>query len=208
MNNIQSLSTIKAKINQMAELALSMLKNTFDGFMKHDLEILASVLKDEQRLNDLESEIDFSLAGLSEEKVNSLDRGNIMYLASIAADLEEIGDYVKDMIERIEIKIQEKLLFSEDALDEYKHLYSIAEASLLDIVNALKMDDKNFAKRALCDGEHVESLLEKYRNAHTQRLISGVCDPRAGNMFLNLLDFAVQIFYHAKSIAKNILALE
>ncbi len=205
---MEDLIAIRQKVAGMAELAFSMLKATFDGFIKHDLDILSGVLRDEERLNDLERTLTISLVSLSKEKISAEDKKNIMLLADIIGDLEEVGDYIKDMIERIEIKIQEKLLFSDEALKEYKHLYSITEVSLQDIVNSLTMNDSNFAKRALCDGEHVDNLVEKYRQAHTQRLIDGVCAPRACNMFLNLLDFTAQIFHHTKGIAKNILELQ
>lgn len=201
------LVSVRGNINEMAEFTLAMLKKTFEGFMQHDVEILAGVLKDEQRLNDLERANTLSLIGIAKDKITDVEKQNIMLLSQIVADLEEIGDYIKDMIERIEIKIEEKLLFSEDALSDYRHLYSAVEATLSDAVNSLKMKDKNFAKRVLCDGEHVDVLVGKYRQAHTQRLISGVCDPRAGNMFLNLLDFGGQIFQHTKSIANNVLEL-
>lgn len=205
---MEDLLSIREKINQMAELALSMLKTTFDGFMKHDVDILAGVLKDEQRLNDMEKTITLSLVDMSKGKVKSTDERNIMHLTNIVGDLEEIGDYIKDMIERIEIKIQERLLFSEEGLSEYKHLYSVVEITLSDVVNSLKTNDNNFAKQALCGEQHIDNLVEKYRNAHAKRLLSGICDPRAGNMFLNLLDFTAQIFHHTKSIAKNILELK
>jgi len=205
---MEDLFNIRKKINEMALLALFMLENTFDGFIKHDLDILAGVLKEEQRLNDMERTITLSLIDVSKSKATPVDKKNIVLLANIVADLEEIGDYVKDMVERIEIKIQEELLFSEEALDEYKHLYSVVQTALSDVEKSLKLNDNNFSKRVLCDEEHVDKLVEKYRNAHAQRLLSEICDPRAGNMFLNLLDFTAQIFHHTKAIAKNILELE
>lgn len=204
---MEDLATIREKINQMAGLTLSMLKATFDGFIKHDLDILAGVLKDEEKLNHMERTITLSLIDIAKNK-SAAEKKNIALFSNIVADLEEIGDYVKDMIERIEIKIQERLLFTEEALSEYKHLYSVVETALADAVNSLKMKDKNFAKRVLCDGEHVDILVGKYRQTHTYRLISGICDPRAGNMFLNLLDFTAQISHHTKAIAKNISELK
>ncbi|MGD9015328.1 MAG: PhoU domain-containing protein [Candidatus Omnitrophota bacterium] len=199
---------IKEKIDQMAELALSMLANTFDGFMKHDLDMLSNVLKEEDKLNEMERSLSFSLVEAAKDKPKSVDNRYITLLVEIIADLEEVGDYVKDMIERIEIKIKEKLFFSDDALSEYRHLYNVVHTALSDVVKSLKMNDKNFAKRILGDEEHVGKLLVKYRDAHTKRLISGICDPRAGNMFLNLLDFTAQIFRHTRSIADNILDLK
>jgi phosphate:Na+ symporter len=204
---MKNLAAIKKEINQMAELALSMLKNTFAGFMKHDADILKEVLKDEQGLNEKEKVITLALIEVSQGK-NAAEKKNIMLLTEIVADLEEIGDYIKDMIERIEIKIEEKLLFTEDALSEYQHLYSVVETALADTVNALKMDDKNFANRILCGREHADRLVEKYRKTHAARLMAGKCDPRAGNMYLNLLDFTGQIFHHTQSLARNILKLK
>ncbi len=205
MDNIAS---IREKINQMAELALSMLSVTFDGFMKHDLDMLSGVLQQEHKLNDMERSLSFALVEVSKEKSKAAEKRHIVLMAEIIADLEEIGDYVKDMIERIEIKIKEKLFFSEEALSEYRHLYDVVHTALSDVVKSLKMDDKNFARRLLGDEPHVDRLLMKYRDAHTKRLISGVCDPRAGNMFLNILDFTTQIFHHTKNIANNILDLK
>ena len=198
--------TARDKINRMSQLTLFMLRNTFAGFMEHDLDILAAVLKDEEKLNDMNKDITLSVVEISKGKA-SLEKKNLMLLATIAADLEEIGDYIKDMIERIEIKIQERLFFSEDALTEYKHLYHVVETELSDIDKSLKLNDKNFAKRVLCNEEHVDNLVERYRNAHAQRLLAGICDPRACNMFLNLLDFTAQISHHTRAVAKNIIEL-
>ncbi len=204
---MEDLIIIRENINQMADLVLSMLRATFDGFMKHELDILTAVLKDEERLNAKERTITLSLIDISKGKGAS-EKKNTVLLSDIVAGLEEIGDYIKDMIERIEIKIQEKLLFSEEALNEYRHLYSFVETALADVVNALKLDDKDFAKRVSGDGGHADSMVEKYRQAHAQRLICGACDPRAGNMFVNLLDFTAQIYHHTEGLARNILELK
>ena len=200
--------SIREKINQMAEHVLSMLVSTFDGFMKHDLDKLSSVIEEENKLNDMERSLSFSLIQVSKEKSKAVDNRDITLLVEIIADLEEIGDYIKDMIERIEIKIEEKLLFSEDALSEYKHLYNVVEAELVDVEKALKMNDKSFANRILCSQEQVDQLVAKYREAHAKRLVAGICLPRACNMFLDLLDFTAQISRHTKTVAKNILELK
>jgi len=204
---MEDLIVLREEINKMAALALSMLKNTFDGFIKHDSEILAGVLKDEERLNGLERALIPSLVAISQGK--SANKNNIMLLSNIVEDLERVGYYIKDMIERIEIKIEEKLLFSDDAVNEYKHLYNVVETELSDIEMALRLNDKNFARRVLCSTEnHVDNLVGKYRKSHAQRLVAGICLPRTCNMFLDLLDFTAQISHHTKAIAKNISELK
>lgn len=205
---MDGLIPIKKEISRMGQLALSMLENTFEGFMKHDLDILSGVLKEEQRLNEMETALTISLVELSKGKINPAEKKIIISLTNIVADLEQIGDYIKDIIERIEIKIEEKLLFSDEAVAEYGHLYKITKSRLADVVNSLETGDKNFAKGVLCVKIGVDGLIQKYRDAHTKRLINGICEPRACNMFLNLLDFTGQIFYHTNTIANNILKLK
>ena len=197
---------IKTKTRDMAKLTLKMLATTFEGFMEHNLAILGSVLKDEESLNNMEKELIKIL--IDSSKTKALSKNDFVILTDLVEDLEEIGDYCKDIIERVEIKIQENLLFSEDALEEYKHLYTVVESSLSNIVKAIEMSDRKFASRVGADQEHVDELVEKYRKSHAERLLKGVCDLRAGNMFLNLLDFTAQIYHHTRAIARGILKLK
>lgn len=204
---MEDLTALREEINKMAALTLSMLRNTFDGFMKHDFEILAGVLKDEERLNEMERALTSSLVAISKSK--DIDKTNNILLSNIVGELEEIGDYIKDMIERIEIKIEEKLLFSDDAVEEYEHLYNVVETDLADVEKALRMNDKNFARRVLCITEdQVDNLVRKYREAHAERLMNGICLSRARNMFIDLLDFTGRISQYSKAIAKNISELK
>jgi phosphate:Na+ symporter len=197
---------IKTKTRDMAKLTLKMLTTTFKGFMEHNLAILGSVLKDEESLNNMEKELIKSLVEAS--KTRGLSKDDFIILTDLVEDLEEIGDYCKDIIERVEIKIQENLLFSEDALAEYRHLYTVVESGLSDIVKAIEMSDRKFASRVVSDQEHVDELVEKYRKSHAERLLKGICDLRAGNMFLNLVDFTAQIYHHTRAIARGILKLK
>jgi phosphate:Na+ symporter len=202
---MQDLTVIRGKINEMAALVLSMLQSTFTGFMRNDADILDCVLKDKPRLNAMEKEITMSLVEISKVKDTSIDKKNIMLLLQIVADLEQVSDYIKDMIERMEIKIEEKLLFSDDALVEYKHLYNIVETELGDVVEALKINDKSIAKRILGKTkEQADDLVGQYKDNHAKRLVSGICQPRTCNMFLDLLDFTGQVSRHTKAAAKNI----
>ena len=199
------LEPIRDIVKEMAILAYNMLEGTYQGFMEHDRDILSQVLKDDDRLNEMEKKVDLALVEISKvEKINSTDRNILINLANMAGDFEAIGDYCKDMIERIEIKIEEKLLFSEEAVAEYQHLYEAVRTSLGQVVNALKMNDYKFISGLLCEGNHVEELVDKYRQNHAQRLVRGICVPRSCNMFLNLLDFTAAIYNHANKVAKSL----
>jgi len=205
---MQDFESVKTKIAEMAGQALEMWKLTHEAFMEHDLDILASVLAKENTLNQFEKEITAQLIELGRCSGQKSEREKMARYTDIVADIELVGDYCKDILERVEIKIQEKLLFSDDAVSEYNELYKKTEEALAEIAAALDADKPGLVKEVLKDEEHIDKLVDKYRKHHNQRLIDGVCSPLACNMFLNMLDFTAAVYYHAKKIARNLLKVK
>jgi len=201
------LNSVKKEIAAMAELTLKMLRNTFATFMEHDLDILSLVLKDEDKLNDLEKELTTKLIEVG-RALNPEAREEVIIYREVVADLELIGDYCKDILERVQIKIEEKLLFTEEAVKEYEELYHKTESALAEITFALEKDSPELVNTVLKREEHIDSLVDTYRSRHTQRMLDGVCSPMDCNMFLNMLDFTAAIYYHAKKIARNLLKIK
>jgi phosphate:Na+ symporter len=176
--------------------------------MEHDLDLLSKVLNEENKLNNFEKEITVELITLSRQTLNKSEKSNAVILADVVGDLEIIGDYCKDILERVQTKIEEKLLFSDEAVKEYEDLYHKTEDALNIIVCALERDRLSLVKEVLKNQKHIDSLVGEYRKRHDQRLIEGICSPLACNMFLNMLDFTAQISHHTEAIAKNILKLK
>jgi len=205
---VHNLKDIKSSIADMSKLAFSMWQLTFKTFMEHDLDILSKVLREEFRLNDLEKEITSDLIELNRITQEEQEKSKVMIYMDIAGDLELIGDYCKDILERVQIKIEEKLLFSDEAVKEYSELYRKIEEVLDGIVCALEKDKLTLVKEVVKNDKDFDNLVEEYRRRHDQRLIDGICSPLACNMFLNMLDFTAQVFHHTKAIAKNILKLK
>ncbi len=203
-----SLNSIKEKVNRMASAALSMWRLTYDAFIKHDLDFITKALEEEKILNSLEDEISLDISSLVKAVISNDEKSKIMVYTGIAADFELIGDYCKDILERIQIKIEEKLLFSEDAVEEYKELYAKTKDALEEVVFVLKKDNPALVKEVLRNEEHIDSMVDKYRLHHNQRLIAGKCSPLGCNMFLNILDFTAAIYYHVKKIARSLLKIK
>ena len=131
------LNSIKEKVNQMAKSATSMWKLTYDAFIEHDVELISKALEEENKLNALEDEINKSIIDLGHTDLAQQEKLRVIVYADIAADFELIGDYCKDILERIQIKIEEKLLFSEGAVEEYKDLYNKTKGALDEVVFVL-----------------------------------------------------------------------
>lgn len=198
------LASIKEKTARMAELTLAMWHDTHQAFMEHSIDVLSGVLEEEGRLNDLEKEITSAIAEFGRYCVNKKDKLQASVYADVVGDLELIGDYCKDILERVQIKIEEKLLFSDEAVREYEELYSRTEEAIAEVARVLDTGDPSSLSRVLKNEGHIDRLVDEYRSRHTRRLMDGVCNPLAGNMFLNMLDFTAAVYYHAKKIARSL----
>ncbi|MCM8796459.1 MAG: hypothetical protein NC923_01030 [Candidatus Omnitrophica bacterium] len=205
---MQDLNNIKKKISQMSKLALKMWKTTHRTFLEHNADLISEVLEDENKLNELEKEITSDLVRLGREFSDKGDKAEFAIYADIVGDLELIGDYCKDILERVQIKIEEKLLFSEEAVKEYEILYRKTEDVMSEIVCAFENEDFNLVKSVLRKEEHIDTLVDELRQRHNQRLLTGACIPIACNMYLNMLDFTAAVYYHTKKIAKNLLKIK
>jgi phosphate:Na+ symporter len=202
------LDNIKKEVTLMSALSLSMWKTTHQAFMEHDLDLFPKVLDDENQLNNLEKEISSELVELGRVSKDAQEKAQALIYADVAGDLELIGDYCKDILERVQIKIEEKLMFSDEAVKEYEVLYKKTEDALDEINCALERDSLDLVKQVLKNQEHIDSLVDAFRSRHNQRLIDGVCTPIACNMYLNMLDFTAAVYYHAKKIARNLLKIK
>lgn len=201
------LNIIKGKVVDMASLALKMWQTTFETFMEHDLDLLSKVLEDENKLNNYEKEIDADLINLVKVTNGQTKQSAVIY-ADVVGDLELIGDYCKDILERVQIKIEEKLLFSDEAVKEYIVLYNIVEGELKKLVDAFSKDEDCVLKELSKGHKGVNQLVDEYRKKHTERMIEGICSPMGCNMYLNILDFTAEVYHHVKNIARNLAKLK
>ena len=205
---MQSLDDVKAKIARMSHLVLKMWETAYGAFVEHDLELISDVLDDEEKVNDMEKDITLALIEIGRASHEKKEKLAVSIYSEVIGDLELIGDYCKDILERVQIKIEEKLLFSIEAVKEYQELYRISEGALKEVVDALHKDDYAPLEKLLKTIRDADSLTEEYRKKHIERLLDGTCNPRAGNMFLNMLDFGASIYKHVMKIAADLYKLK
>ncbi|MFA5355871.1 MAG: PhoU domain-containing protein [Candidatus Omnitrophota bacterium] len=198
------LSEIKQEISAMSRVTLEMWQLTYRVFMEQDLDLISVILEKEKNLNKLEEGITAELVEFGRVSLQKKDKEKVTFYADIVGDLEMIGDYCKDILERVQIKIEEKLLFSDDAVKEYSDLYSRAEKALGDVVFAMEKDDYSLMSEVAKQDKQIDKLVDEYRKRHDQRMMDGVCTPLACNMFLNMLDFAASVYHHIRKIANNL----
>jgi phosphate:Na+ symporter len=193
---------IQAKIILMADKVYGSLLLIENGFMGNKLEPLAEAIKEEHLVNEMEKILSKSIIDISKQISGADERKELALMGQIVETLERMGDEAANLVERIEIKVVEKLLFSDLGVAEFNETFGAMKRSVEMMIEFLKRPDPALKDRIVDNGFHVKGLVERYRKEHFERLVQGICTPMAANMYFDMLDFTGNLARHSSSIVK------
>ncbi len=196
------IKNIKTKTTSMADRIHEMIELIEKGFMENKLEFLSKAIKEEEWINQTEKDLTGSILELSKSSKKESDKKEIFILEQVVEMLERMGDEAASLVERIEIKVSENLLFSDIGVAQFNETYRAMKKSVDMMREFLKEKNSALKERIIENGFHVKELVERYRNEHTDRLIKGICTPMAANMYFDMLDFMGNLARHSSNIVK------
>lgn len=192
--------TYEKEILEMAETLKKVMNLLVEAFAENKVSYLTEAIDTEKKINILESAI--LGKAIADSKLKNKEEKDLIISSQIAETLERIGDECINLVERMEIKIEESLFFSDEAVSEYIEVLDAARKSFDMAADALKTGDSVLAERVIDNGFHAKELVERYRRTHNERLVKGECDPRSSNMFFDMLDYAGNIARHSSNVVK------
>ena len=193
---------IQVKIILMADKVYGSLLLVEKGFMGNKLEPLALAIKEEHLVNEMEKILSKSIIDISKQASGADGRKELALMGQVVETLERMGDETANLVERIEIKVVEKLLFSDLGVSEFNETFGAMKRSVEMMIDFLKRRDPALKDRIIDNGFHVKELVERYRKEHLERLMQGLCTPMAANMYFDMLDFTGNLARHSSSIVK------
>ena len=191
-------------IFEMLKNVTAMSDNILEGFMKNKIEFINESLNNEARINELEKKLTKAILSYSKTVKDGKEKKELAGTEQIVETLERVGDELASLAERVQIKIEEKLYFSDIGVSEYQGLYNSVRESIKMTFDLVKTNDKSLVEKIVSNGFKCKELVEEYREEHTDRLIKGICNPRAANIYFDMLDFAGNVARHCSNIAKVI----
>lgn len=192
-------SEIKNKAIAMADRIHEMLGLIEQGFMENEMEFLTKAMEIENALNETEKALTQNILELSKK---SKDTKDLVTLEQMVETFERMGDEAASLVERIEIKVGEKLLFSELGVEQFNETYHAMNKSVEMLRDFLKGKDSGLKEKIIANGFYVKELVERYRKEHTDRLVKGLCTPMGASMYFDMLDFTGNLARHSSTIAK------
>jgi hypothetical protein len=125
---------------------------------------------------------------------------------SVPGHIERMGDYIEDIIGCIRTKIKEGILFTDKAVSEVIFLNERLQEVLKntsDIILARNSITREYIKESATE---IGRSANDFATMHEERLVEGLCMPKASPLFLHILDALKGIAWHAKEIAEKLTA--
>ena len=192
---------IVVDLKKMTNTLSEMIDLVYQGFIENEVQYLNRALNKENIMNDLEKEITDSVVQLS-RTLDEKGQKEFVLLVQVAQNLERMGDELRYLMERLEIKIVEDLLFSDIGVEQYKDTFEKMRKSVNLTIEFLDKNKNELLETILTNGDDVKKTVEKYREEHLTRLAKGICKPRAANMYFDMLDYMGNIARHCTAIAR------
>jgi Na+/phosphate symporter len=90
------------------------------------------------------------------------------------------------LINKMKKKIDTNVLFTNKAMTEIKDLFSIVHLQLTDTKDYIATKNQHLKKAIKTSNEKMIELSERYNLVHQQRLITGVCMPKASYFYIDI----------------------
>ncbi|NLJ99570.1 MAG: Na/Pi cotransporter family protein, partial [Tissierellia bacterium] len=193
------------EVFRMGKLVEENLIVSSKAFKNKDEKLIQEVFSQEKVINRLERDILEYLVELSNAPLTEEEHNKINVLMNIANDLERIGDHADNIAELSQISVDERLQFTEEAMEEFDNIFGKGQKVLNKTLDAFMDVDFDKAREVLKLEEEVDALEKEYRENHIDRLNKMLCQPSAGVVFLDILSNLERVSDHSSNISLYIL---
>lgn len=186
----------------MGNKAKENLAVAMEAFNTGNEELIKKVYENEKLINLLENEITTFLVKLSNIELLEEQKNKVVSMFHVVNDIERIGDHCENIAELTLEKINKRLKFSDEAIDELKGIYNYTLEALSISMESFKENDIKKARLTLEIEQNIDNLEQELRIMHISRLSNGYCYAHSGAIFLDIINNFERIGDHSTNIAE------
>jgi Na+/phosphate symporter len=193
----------RAEIVAMGDEVVEMLRLVREAFVKMNLRPMDQASQIARQVHQQEHGF---IARLAARPVatGATAPGLAEEVAFVPMHLERIAGNIESLAASITKMVRDGTLFTDRARGEVGSLFSAAVELLEALRDALRTGNGTLVRYVIDAGLACEARANEYGLFHEQRLIEGVCQPRASSVYLAMLDHIKGIEWHARQIAEKL----
>ncbi|MCR2043130.1 Na/Pi cotransporter family protein [Anaerosalibacter massiliensis] len=196
---------VSKEVYRMSRVVEKNLETAAKAFFGKDRKLVQEVFEQEKVINRLERDITGYLVELSNAPLTKEQHNAVNTLFNTINDIERVGDHADNLAELAQYRMDNRLLFTDEAIDELKIMFDKTENVYTSAIKAFKETDFEKAREVLKQEEEVDFMEKQYRANHIDRLNKLTCQPSSGVIFLDILSNLERISDHSSNIAQYIL---
>ena len=195
----------KLELIRMGGLARDSLDTSIRCFFAWNDRLAESVAETEETIDILTDKIQERLISLRSNEYPPDDANKLSQLLLAASDIERISDYAENIAEYAGSFKAQKATMSDMAITELRELGEAALKSVDCAFRIFESEDAGTLSEADLLEQHVDDLQTSCVNSHIQRLMTEICHPVAGVIFIDMVTDLERCSDHAINIGHAII---
>jgi Na+/phosphate symporter len=173
---------ITDRVSKLFEETVPILHNIYRGFVGQKINLLK-----ESKLA-FRGSLKKRLHGI-EELVEDKDKNEAVKRFVIALPhLQRVALALDNLIDKMETKVESNVLVNEKALDEIKQLMVAVGEEFTNVKDYCMTKNPLLKAQTHADMGKVMKMIDDFETVHQNRLITGVCMPKASYLYIDMTD--------------------
>jgi len=189
------------EVVHMGKITLDNLKIAVESLLKNNKEKAEKVLEREKVIDAHEKIITEYLIKINNLSLTEKQHKIVNNLFNTISNIERVGDHAENLAELALEKIKKGIYLSDEAYIELSEICIAAINSFDYAIRARETEDISHIREVKRLEDIVDSLRDKLRQGHIERLSQGKCSPDNGVIFIDALINLERISDHALNIA-------
>ena len=193
---------------RMSQISLEMLDECMRALFDGDMKRLENVRKMEGTVDLLQREITDYSVRISQESITPEISREITSIINMVNNIERIGDHCENLSQLIERKKVNKLVFSDEAMENIREIYQVSRKFLNFVTESMERKDLTIKSEADRYEKRINYLEDTFRQDHVDRLNKGKCKVDPGLIFIDMLTNFEKIGDHTFNIAEGVVGIK
>ncbi len=195
-----SRSPLDSHLVQLADQTVEMLKLAREAFVRQRHSLVSQVLTLGLEVHRAEKKL---IAGLVPAGADGAAPANAERVF-VPMHLERIGDNIEAFARALDRQAQDGVVFTDRATHEIDRLMEKALELLEDTRDILRTGNRTLVHHVLADGPCFQATASEFASFHQERLIQGLCAPRASSIYLAMVDYLRGVERHEREIVQKV----
>ena len=200
-----ALTQASKEILHLGNLAYEQLETSVKAFMENNEELTYKVFELEKKVNELSKLALEYLVKLDKTSLTNYEKDKLVVLMNASNDIERVGDHADNIGELVLYRIDNKVNFSDQAIEEINNMFNDTLAVFKVALNAIHSIDCDDCNKVIEIDSEIDKMYKILRKNHIERLNNYICEPSAGIIFLDIIGNLERIGDHSSNIAESIL---